>query len=247
MVISIADSGVGIPEEELGQVFEKFHQADASSTRKHGGTGLGLAISRELVYLMGGTISLASKVGVGSTFTVALPLTRSSDPGQTRATEDLIAASTAQNNAAGVGRRILVAEDDLTNQIVIEEILKTQGFVVEIAPSGLKVLELLRAHSFDLILMDCHMPELDGYETSRMIRAAEQATGQHIPIVALTASALSDDRGRCINAGMDDYLSKPIQIETLWEVLRKWKCLPTQRSSSSGVTGSTERDLAEVG
>jgi light-regulated signal transduction histidine kinase (bacteriophytochrome)/CheY-like chemotaxis protein len=247
VVISIADSGVGIPEEELGQVFEKFHQADASSTRKHGGTGLGLAISRELVYLMGGTISLASKVGVGSTFTVALPLTRSSDPGQTRATEDLIAASTAQNNAAGVGRRILVAEDDLTNQIVIEEILKTQGFVVEIAPSGLKVLELLRAHSFDLILMDCHMPELDGYETSRMIRAAEQATGQHIPIVALTASALSDDRGRCINAGMDDYLSKPIQIETLWEVLRKWKCLPTQRSSSSGVTGSTERDLAEVG
>jgi len=233
VVISVADTGVGIPEKELGQVFEKFHQADPSTTRKHGGTGLGLAISRELVSLMGGTISLSSKVGEGSTFTVTLPLTRANQPSPARATRDLIAASVAQNRSAGQGRRILVAEDDLTNQIVTREILKTRGFTVEIAPTGLHALELLAAQPFDLILMDCHMPDLDGFQTTQRIRAAEQSSGHHIPIVALTASALSEDRQRCLDAGMDDYISKPIKMQILWDVLRKWNCLPPEPAQNA--------------
>jgi len=228
VVISVADTGIGISEKELSRVFDKFHQADQSTTRKHGGTGLGLAISRELVSLMGGTISLASTLGVGSTFTVTLPLMRTSDPDQAQATNDLVAISgIAQSRSPGAGSRILVAEDDLTNQIVIEEILKTGGFEVVIASSGLRVLDLLADRPFDLILMDCHMPELDGYQTTARIRAME-GSQRHIPIVALTASASAEDRQRCLNVGMDDHLSKPVHVQGLWDVLRKWKCPPNE-------------------
>ncbi len=237
ITISIADTGTGIPEGELSNVFNKFHQADQSSTRKHSGTGLGLAISRDLVVLMGGTISLASTVGVGSTFTVNLALARASEADQSRATSDLLAAnSITQRTSLAGGNRILVAEDDLTNQIVIEEVLKTQGFEVEIADTGLRVLELLAERSFDLILMDCHMPELDGYQTTARIRSLEGAK-RHIPIIALTASALSEDRQRCLNAGMSDYLSKPIEIRTLCDVLKKWNCPPRERLISVSEKG----------
>jgi CheY-like chemotaxis protein len=176
---------------------------------------------------MGGTVSLASTVGVGSIFTVSLPLKRASDPGPGRTTDDLLAASSVHPSppiSPGTGRRILVAEDDITNQIVIEGMLETQGFAVDIASSGLQVLKLLEGRRYDLILMDCHMPDMDGYQTTERIRSEEEPR-QRIPIVALTASALAEDRQRCLHAGMDDYLSKPVHMETLWEVLRKWNCL----------------------
>jgi len=230
VVISVADTGIGIPADQLGQVFDKFHQADQSSTRKHGGTGLGLAISRELVELMGGTISLSSTVGVGSTFTLALPLARASAQlSEAQATADLLAASAAHpgQESPGIGRRILVAEDDLTNQIVIEGMLDSQGYQVDIADSGLRVLELLRTRQYDLILMDCHMPDMDGYEATARIRSGQEPQ-QNIPIVALTASALKEDRQKCLDAGMNDYLSKPITMPTLWEMLRKWNCMPAE-------------------
>jgi light-regulated signal transduction histidine kinase (bacteriophytochrome)/ActR/RegA family two-component response regulator len=226
LTIEIADTGMGIPEDQLPYVFDKFHQVDSSTTRKHGGTGLGLTISRELIELMGGTIGLASTVGVGSTFTISLPLKRLNDPAPARATGDLLAAGGHLNppQSAGAGRRILVAEDDFTNQMVIEGMLQIQGFEVDIAPSGLKVLELLESRHYDLILMDCQMPGLDGYLTTQRIRSAE-GFGQHIPIVALTANALPEDRQRCLDAGMDDYVAKPVRMRTLWEVLQKWNCL----------------------
>ncbi len=227
VTIKISDTGIGIPEAELAHIFDKFHQADPSTTRKYGGTGLGLAISRELTVLMGGAISLTSTPGVGSTFTILLPLKPSSDPAPARTTVDLLAASSAHStppDKTGARRRILVAEDDLTNQMVIEGMLKSKGFEVDIAPSGLEVLELLENRRYDLILMDCHMPDLDGYETTRRIRTAE-GSARHIPILALTASVLPEDRQRCLDAGMDDYMAKPIHMLTLWEMLQKWNCL----------------------
>jgi light-regulated signal transduction histidine kinase (bacteriophytochrome)/ActR/RegA family two-component response regulator len=227
VTITISDTGMGISADQLPYVFDRFHQADPSTTRTHGGTGLGLAISRELVELMGGTISLASTVGVGSVFTVSLPLERASDPGPGRTTDDLLAASSVHPSppiSPGAGRRILVAEDDITNQIVIEGMLEIQGFAVDIATSGLQVLKLLEDRRYDLILMDCHMPDLDGYQTTERIRSEEDPQ-RRIPIVALTANVLAEDRQRCLHAGMDDYISKPVHMETLWEVLRKWNCL----------------------
>lgn len=230
LTITVSDTGMGIPADQLSYVFDKFHQADPSTTRKHGGTGLGLAISRQLVELMGGAVGLASTVGVGSTFTISLPLKRTGDPAAVRATDDLRAAGSVHPGppaGPGAGRRILVAEDDFTNQIVIKEMLGVQGFDVDIANSGLEVLQLLEQRRYDLILMDCHMPDLDGYETTERIRS-KQGPVRRIPIVALTASALEGDRQRCLHAGMDDYISKPIHMETLWEVLRKWNCLTPQ-------------------
>jgi signal transduction histidine kinase/ActR/RegA family two-component response regulator len=241
VLICVADTGIGIPPDQLAQVFDKFHQADQATTRKHGGTGLGLAISRELVDLMGGTISLASTVGVGSTFTISLPLSRSLDPlAAARATDELLAAASAQrsppSDPAG-GRRILVAEDDLTNQIVIQAMLEAQGFAVDIAESGVRALELLRARQYELILMDCHMPEMDGYETTARIRSGQEPQ-QNIPIVALTASILKEAQQRCLDVGMNDYLSKPIKMETLSETLRKWNCLtPAAESVQAGKDG----------
>jgi light-regulated signal transduction histidine kinase (bacteriophytochrome)/ActR/RegA family two-component response regulator len=235
IMVEVSDTGIGIPTEQLPFMFDKFHQVDPSTTRKYGGTGLGLAISRELTELMGGTISLTSTTGVGSTFMVSLPLTRSSDPAPARATDDLLAASSAHPitlGVSGIGRRILVAEDDLTNQIVIEGMLKTQGFEVDIAPSGLVALELLESRRYDLILMDCHMPDLDGYRTTERIRAQE-GTARHIPIVALTASALPEDRQRCLEAGMDDYMAKPIHMARLFEILRKMELSYTPQASPS--------------
>jgi CheY-like chemotaxis protein len=176
---------------------------------------------------MGGAISLTSTPGVGSTFTILLPLKPSSDPAPARTTVDLLAASSAHStppDKTGARRRILVAEDDLTNQMVIEGMLKSKGFEVDIAPSGLEVLELLENRRYDLILMDCHMPDLDGYETTRRIRTAE-GSARHIPILALTASVLPEDRQRCLDAGMDDYMAKPIHMLTLWDMLQKWNCL----------------------
>ncbi len=117
-----------------------------------------------------------------------------------------------------------MAEDDITNQIVIEGMLEIQGFAVDIATSGLQVLKLLEDRHYDLILMDCHMPDLDGYRTTERIRSAEDPQ-RRIPIVALTASVMAEDRQRCLHAGMDDFMSKPVHMETLWEVLRKWNCL----------------------
>jgi signal transduction histidine kinase/CheY-like chemotaxis protein len=221
LMISVSDTGIGIPEDQLSQVFEKFHQADPSTTRKHGGTGLGLSISKELVSLMGGTIGLVSTVRVGSTFTISLPLVKANPPNASHAPA---LQTTRSHFAPGAGRRILVAEDDSTNQVVIETILKSKGFEVEIASSGQRVLDLLDDHGCDLILMDCQMPGLDGYQTTARIRAIE-GVHRHTPIIALTAHALPEDRQRCLNAGMDDYLAKPIDILALWQALRKWNCL----------------------
>jgi CheY-like chemotaxis protein len=151
-----------------------------------------------------------------------LPLKRSGDYDHAGAVP---AAATQRLPVGGAGRRILVAEDDSASQIVIKAMLKKKGFEVEVAANGRKLLELLRVGPCDLILMDCHMPELDGIETTARIRRGE-GTGLRTPIVALTANTQEEGRQYCLDAGMDDYLAKPIGMKDLWAMLRKWKCLP---------------------
>ncbi|MBZ5734714.1 response regulator [Nocardioides sp. TRM66260-LWL] len=215
--ISVTDTGPGLSPEALARVFEPFTQADASATRRHGGTGLGLTISRRLADAMGGTLTGSSCPGEGSTFVLELPL-RAAGP---------IASPPAAPEAPGApprGRRVLVVEDSPVNQEVAVGLLEALGCVVELADDGAAALERLApGHDVDLVLMDLRMPGIDGLDVTRRLRAAEQDHGLgRVPIVAVTASALADDRAHCLAAGMDDFLTKPIDVRALSATLTRW-------------------------
>ena len=216
----VADTGVGIPEDRIQHLFEEFTQADASTTRKYGGTGLGLAISKRLVELMRGEIGATSIPGKGSTFwfnahfgkdTLAPPKASPSRPP--------IRAGVFPTPPSAV--RILLAEDNIINQKIASRVLQRLGYQVDIVNNGLEALEAVSRQCYNLVLMDCQMPEMDGYEATGRIRAQEQ-DGTRIPIVALTAHAMQGDREKCIEAGMDDYLSKPLKPEELSGLVDKW-------------------------
>jgi signal transduction histidine kinase/CheY-like chemotaxis protein len=214
----VRDTGVGIPPEQLERIFEGFVQADASIARRFGGTGLGLTISRELATLMGGTISVQSELGRGTEFRVTLPADTA--PGA--------APASSVSQPAGAGRltgRILVVEDNAVNQLVIRRRLERLGLQVEVAPNGRECLRALDAGHFDFVFMDCHMPEMDGFQATRAIRARE-AGGARLPIVALTASAFPGDVEACRLADMDDFVSKPFTDARLREVLGRWLVAP---------------------
>ncbi|MFN4032456.1 MAG: ATP-binding protein [Fimbriimonadales bacterium] len=214
----VQDTGIGIPLEKQAQIFEPFRQADGSTTRKYGGTGLGLAISRKLIERMGGRMGVVSAPGQGATFWFELALPVSEPPTQANSE-----CSCRANNAADLaGLRVLVAEDNPVNQKVIRRTLEKWGAAVQIASNGREALEWLAREPFHLVLMDCQMPEMDGYEATRCIRAEAQASDARIPIIALTANALEGDREKCIAAGMDDYLIKPVNPEALWQKLVQW-------------------------
>jgi len=212
---AVSDTGPGVPESKWELIFQPFRQADGSVTRRFGGTGLGLAISQELVTRMGGRIWLESKGAQGSTFffTVALP------PGKPPAgCEKATAAASGQSPAEQPLRQplsILVAEDNVINQHLIRALLGTRGHRVTLAETGVTALAAWQSDHFDCILMDIQMPEMDGYEATRRIRAHESEQGTHIPIIALTAHAMKGDRERCLQAGLDSYISKPIQTAAL--------------------------------
>jgi CheY-like chemotaxis protein len=214
----VQDTGIGIPSEKQAQIFEPFRQADGSTTRKYGGTGLGLAISRKMVELMGGSMGVESEVGKGSCFWFELTLPASDPPAHVRLEQE----ARASEPTALTGLRVLVAEDNYVNQKVIRRTLEKWGVAVEIAENGQEALEWLARAPFHLVLMDCQMPLMDGYEATRRIRAYEAPRGLHIPIIALTANALEGDREKCIECGMDDYLSKPINPDLLWDKLAQW-------------------------
>jgi PAS domain S-box-containing protein len=219
----IRDSGIGIPKDRLDNLFSAFSQVDSSMARRFGGTGLGLSICKELVNLMDGEIGVESEAGRGSVFWFELPLKVEAENIETSATSTDAETEKPMSRAEWKRFRgsILVAEDNKINQMYIKEILKTFGCTATIAANGEQAVQLAAAADYDLILMDCQMPEMDGFMATREIRQREEksSTGARIPIVALTANALKGDRERCLKAGMDEYLSKPVEADRLQQVL----------------------------
>lgn len=224
--ISVADTGIGISADKLNRLFEDFSQVDQSTTRKYGGSGLGLAISKRLVNMMGGTIEVETSPGKGSTFTFTAIL--GVDEGQIPATDfssdnpvsgdDFVGRTEAKD---AVSPKILLAEDNHTNQKLISSLLRKKGWQVEIAANGLIALELLRAGKYDLVLMDMNMPEMDGLETTRRFRDMESGSGIYTPVLAMTACAFREDYEKCLAAGMDDYISKPFTSDELYAKIER--------------------------
>ncbi len=222
LLIEVQDSGIGISRAAIARIFEPFSQADDSTTRRYGGTGLGLAISSQIVKLMGGVLTVESTLGAGSTFRAELtaPVVASA-----------VAAAPAVPLAAGTAQRsfdarVLLAEDNRVNQLLAESMLTKIGCKTRIAANGTDAVALFAEGGFDIVLMDCHMPEMDGYQATAAIRALEAnkriAGGARIPIIAVTANVMEGERDRCIAAGMDDYMSKPFGLRDIAAVMEKW-------------------------
>ena len=214
----VEDSGVGIPSDKLEKIFDKFTQADGSITRRYGGTGLGLTITRRLVEMFGGKIWVESIEGQGSKFFVRIPLEVALKP--KRAVVEEKSNGSEKISLEGRSPQILLVEDNAVNQKVVLAILSKRGFHVEIAANGLEALTALQKNVFDLVLMDVQMPYMDGIEATRKIR--EELGLRDLPIIAMTAHAMTGDRERCIEAGMNDYASKPVNPTTLVHTIMRY-------------------------
>jgi len=215
---AVSDTGIGIPEGQRAMIFEPFRQADGSITRRFGGTGLGLSISSRLVALMKGRMWLETREGAGSTFTFTIPFIPAAAP----ATGEGAASPKGHLRSARPGLSILVAEDNKVNQRLICRLLEMRGHRVIVCDTGAEVLNAWHNHKFDLVLMDLQMPEMDGLEATRRVREEESTTGSHIPVVAMTACAMVGDREKCIQGGFDGYLTKPIDVQELEQVLAEY-------------------------
>ena len=231
----VRDTGIGIAEDQFDSVFDAFTQVDASSTRRHGGTGLGLAIVKEIAELMGGRVGVDSRIAHGSTFWLELGLKRAADPAPALADEgDVVAPALAPDEtgaAASPGEagdavpsaHILLVEDDAVNQMVLAAMLERLGCRVDVVDDGEAACDAAAHTHYDMVFMDCHMPLMDGFEATRRIREDEaRSDGTHTPIVALTALALTGDRERCLDSGMDDYMTKPVRAAQLAAAVQRW-------------------------
>ena len=240
----VSDTGVGIAPEKQKLIFEAFSQADGSTARKFGGTGLGLSICSQLVELMGGKIWVESALGQGSSFHFTAVLGAGNPVMETAAPAapavfcaplvEFPSAVPATDRAEQKEKkqlRILLAEDNAINQKIACHVLEKQGHHVTVAADGRQALSALDQARFDVVLMDVQMPEMDGFETTGAIRARERGTGVHLPIIAMTAHAMQGDRERCIAAGMDSYISKPLGIKELIEMLEKFSVAAQQEGS----------------
>jgi PAS domain S-box-containing protein len=222
--IKVIDTGIGIRPEDLAQLFQPFVQADASTSRKYGGTGLGLAISRHLAELLGGELAAESAVGAGSTFTLTIPtgslegVLMLKDPAEAAYGEAARLQSPAADGKTLLGTRVLLAEDGPDNQRLIRTILSIAGAEVELAVNGREAVAKARARSFDVVLMDMQMPQMDGYEATRLLRSQ----GYAAPIVALTAHSMASDLEKCLAAGCTDHLAKPIDRERLIRAVARY-------------------------
>ncbi len=239
---TVSDTGIGISPDQRDRLFRSFSQVDASTTRKYGGTGLGLAICKQLAELMGGEIGMESTPGAGSTFwfTIRCGKSRGTTPRTTPVLEAGAIAAVADAGTEILEARILLAEDDEISQEVAVELLKRAGHYCQPVSTGRQAVEEALKGKYDLILMDCQMPEMDGFEATRVIRKHESESGLpgvrrgRIPIIALTANAIKGDRELCLEAGMDDYLSKPLEPDRLIEVLDRH--LPKRRTLVAAVS-----------
>jgi PAS domain S-box-containing protein len=223
--VTVEDTGIGIPQDKVLPIFEKFTQVDSSTSRRFGGMGLGLAISKHLVTLMGGQIGVTSHQGKGSTFWFTLDLPLAAEPLETRDTAPeappAAQATAPVAMAEPVPVRVLVAEDNVMNQGVSRRMLERLDCRVDVAANGEEALEMLSRFPYDLVFMDCLMPGMDGFEATREIRRLEGGR-RRIPIIAVTALAMKGDRERCLAAGMDDYVGKPVKLEHLQAALERW-------------------------
>jgi CheY-like chemotaxis protein/nitrogen-specific signal transduction histidine kinase len=212
LLVMVRDTGTGIPLADQDKLFQPFSQVDQSITRKHGGAGLGLAIARRLAELMGGNVGVVSSAGNGSTFWLRLTLS-------TR-----VRSPEAKERAKPTGsRRVLVVEDNLESQMVAMNMLWKLGWQADLVSDGALALEIVRQNDYAMVFMDCQMSRMDGYETTEEIRKWERAGERdEVPIVALTAHAMTGDRERCLNAGMNDYISKPVALDDLRRALDQW-------------------------
>ncbi|WP_448092142.1 ATP-binding protein [Pseudomonas lini] len=211
---TVRDSGIGIPAENLELMFNAFQQADSSISRRYGGTGLGLPIARTLAERMGGTLRAQSEEGVGSVFTLEIPLALYKQP------LPVLTPRGHTGNDHGEGRDVLLVEDNAVNRTVVEAMLRSLGFTVSVVTDGAQAVRSAESRSFDAILMDCRLPVIDGYEATRQIRRLPGCAD--LPIIALTANALQGDREACLSAGMNDYLAKPFKRTDLQQILQRW-------------------------
>lgn len=212
--VSVKDTGIGIPNDKIKHLFQMFMQADTSTTRRYGGTGLGLAISQRLVRMMGGEITVASWPGRGSEFSFVLPVTAVSAP------EEVSAAESTPPVPPPRRRRILVVDDMETNRFLLEVFLRRHGFDPELAAGGEEAIRLAASRTYDAILMDLHMPDLDGYTAAQRIRELEGGH-RHTPIIALTASIAKGTREKCLAAGMDEHMTKPLDLRRFRQLLEQ--------------------------
>lgn len=222
--VSISDTGIGISQSHMHRLFNPFEQADGSTSRNFGGTGLGLSISRELARLMGGEIECTSEQDSGSVFSVVVPLEKSIDREQTTKAEKTADAHSATKNSiyCGASAKVLVVEDNPVNQEVARRFLNRLKCRTTIVENGARAIEVLNQESYDIVFMDCQMPKMDGYVATGKIRSGEAGeTNRHVRITAMTAHAMHGDEKKCLDAGMDSYISKPMKMSDLEEALRQ--------------------------
>ena len=229
----VSDTGVGIAPEKQKLIFDAFSQADGSTARRFGGTGLGLTISSRLVELMGGTIWVESALGRGSSFHFTASLREGNSEVERLAsqlsTSPMVTRQTVLKKVKKL--RVLLAEDNAINQKIACRFLEKEGHHVTLACDGRQALAAIERENFDVVLMDVQMPEMDGFEATAAIRAQERDTGKRLPILAMTAHAMAGDRERCLAAGMDGYIAKPIRARELIELLEKFSDAAQEKAS----------------
>ncbi len=222
----VEDSGIGMSQEQVKRLFQPFSQADSSTTRKYGGTGLGLSICKSLVELMGGEIGVESELNQGSRFFFELPLSL----GQKQNGQSIEHRKTSRQDVSLEGMKVLLVEDNKVNQLVAQQILTAAGALVETAENGVQAVDSIEDSHYDIVLMDIQMPEMDGYQATRQIRY--RYSDQELPVIAMTANALKEDREEALKAGMNDYLSKPIDVKALYRMLASYKKREVENTTS---------------